>query len=143
MAADSQSFVGDTAYPLTKGDSKIIRAPSGGLIGACGDSVDCYKLRQWVKSGMNFKEPPKFTYGPESDESVYWFWLKSDGSVWAGDANLNLHPVPVPCACGFRTACDLAEAAMDFGASAEDAVAYAISRCNNVGGPVQVERIDG
>lgn len=142
MAADSYEFVGEIGYPLAEGDSKIVRAPDGSLVGSCGSGMDCYVLRLWVLDGMDFRKPPKFTLTADNDDSVYWFWLRKDGYLLAGDATMKVHPMSQPAACGSSGASDMVVGAMAFGASAEEAVRFAVERCNCVGGPVQVERIE-
>lgn len=142
MAADSYSFVGSVGYPLAKGHSKITRSPDGSLVGSCGASVDCYALRLWVLDGMDFKKSPEFTYAADNEDSVYWFWLRKDGWLLAGDASMKVHPISMPAACGSSGACDMACGAMSFGATAEEAVRLVVERCNDVGGPVQIEKLD-
>lgn len=144
MAADSLCLRSHTRIPMTEGDKKIVRAPDGSLVGSCGSAVDCYALNQWAIAGMDFKAPPRFSYAaPDHEDAVDWMWLKTDGSVWRGDACLNLHPVPSSSSLGAYPAWAFADSAMYLGLSAEAAVRHAMRYCERIGGEVQVERVSG
>lgn len=138
MVADSKQFVNGRSSPCPNG--KIIRAPDGSLVGACGASVDTYALRVWVLAGMDFGTKLKMKYEATNDESILWLWLKLDGTVWMGDADLRLHPVANPVAMGMGA--EFVDGAMAAGADAEAAVRLAIGRIAYVGGAVQIERLD-
>jgi hypothetical protein len=137
MVADSKQFVNGRSSPCPNG--KIIRAPDGSLVGACGASVDTYALRVWVLAGMDFGTKLKMKYEATNDESILWLWLKLDGTVWMGDADLRLHPVANPVAMGMGA--EFVDGAMAAGADAEAAVRLAIGRIAYVGGAVQIERL--
>lgn len=141
MAADSMAVKGDVRTHLAPGDTKIIRAPDGSLVGSCGNSSDCWTLRQWVLDGMSFAQPPSFAHAASSDVSVDWLWLKTDGTAWRGDARMTVHPLLAPTTIGCSPAWQFTEAAMFLGLSAYDAVQFAITHCQNIGGAVQVESL--
>lgn len=141
MAADSWSFRNEVGYPLGAADKKIARAPDGSLVAGCGCTLDNYALRQWVRAGMDFKAAPALQYPTSSEDSVDWLWVKPDGTTWRGSADFMVFPVSTPFAIGILSAVLLVEGAMIAGASAEEAVRIAISRCAFVGGELQVEHL--
>jgi len=139
MAADSASFQDDIMFPSA--EPKIVRAPGGGLIGACGAAGDCQILRRWVAGGMDFDKPPKFSHpDATNDKSLLWLWLKSDLSVEMGDSTMNcwivLSPVVIGCGAGYL------HGLLDGGVDLPEAVRRAIERVQYIGGPVQVERVE-
>lgn len=144
MAADSGVFRGDMRMTLAPIDLKIVRAPDGSLVGACGSSVDCWRLREWVQAGMSLLMQPRLSYPqPDHDQAIDWLWLKPDGSLWRGDAAMNVHPLDPaqPTTIGCAPAWAFAESVMLAGYSAQAAVQHAITYCQNLSGPVQVERL--
>jgi hypothetical protein len=138
MCADSVSFVNRRSSPMV--DGKIARAPDGSLVGACGLSVDCYALRQWVLAGMDFSAVPKMQATSSSEDGTHWLWLKPDETVWFGDADFRVHPVANPVAMGMGA--EFVDGMMAAGCGVERAVKVAIERIAYLGGPVQVERLD-
>jgi hypothetical protein len=144
MCADSEQFRAEIGYPSP--DLKITRAPDGSLVGACGASVDTWALREWVRAGMDFSNPPKLGYPAASEDSAMWLWLKADRTVWKGDADMRLHPVCNPGSMGRGAsyvdgALGLIERYGIEGISLADVVSLAISRVQYIGGPVQTEYV--
>lgn len=139
MAADSASFQDDIMFPSAH--PKIIRAPDGGLVGACGAAGDCQILRNWVAAGMDFDKPPKFSHpDATNDKSLLWLWLKPDLSVEMGDSIMNHWIVPSPVVIG--SGAGYLHGLLDGGIDLAEAVRRAIERVQYIGGPVQAERIN-
>lgn len=139
MAADSATFQDDIAFPVP--EPKIVRAPDGGLVGACGGSNDTAALRHWVAAGMDFDKPPKFGITEvANDKSVLWLWLKPNLSVEMGDCLMSHWPVPSQTAIGYGTA--YLHGLLDGGLDFPEAVRRTIKRVQYLGGDVQIEHVE-
>lgn len=142
MAADSWTFSAGVGSPAAL--PKITRALDGSLVGASGGCIATELFRDWVHAGMNFTDVPKLEPDdddPYNKDRIAWLWLKPDGGTRYGDHRFRTHPISTPGTVGMESACLVAEGAMIAGASAEEAVRIAISRCVFVGGEPQVEHL--
>lgn len=136
MAADSAAFQNDLMF--SSPEPKIVRTSDGGLVGACGALGDCHILRLWVRAGMNFEVPPKFSHTEVSSTmSVLWLWLKPDLTIKMGDCTMNNWFVPGPTVIGCGT--DFLHGLLDGGVDLAEAVRRTIIRTPYLGGEVQVE----
>lgn len=139
MAADSESVTsGGLRAPMPF--PKITRGP-GGLIGMTGAVSDMWAVSQWFVAGEKQDEkPPGLKTGEQGIGAII---LRPDGVVWHGDERLTFWRGENPSTTGLSTACYFCEGAMAAGLSAEDAVRLAIGRVDMIGGPVQVEHLNG
>jgi hypothetical protein len=138
MAADSATFQNELMFQCY--EPKIVRARDGSLIGASGAAGDCIFLREWVRSGMDFKNPPNFSWKDvDSDHSILWLWLRGPNDVHMGDCTMNHWPVPVPTTIGFGS--HFVTALLAAGMELTEAVALTIKRTPYLGGSVQVEHL--
>jgi len=138
MAADSAAFQNDLMFPCPS--PKIVRALDGSVVGATGATGDAHFLREWVKAGMDFDHPPKFSWtDTKEDHSILWLWLRGENDVHMGDCTMLHWPVPVPTVIGYGAGFTIASLAA--GLELRDAVAAAIRRTPYLGGQVQIERL--
>jgi hypothetical protein len=138
MVADSACFQNELMFPVH--EPKIVRAHDGSLIGATGASGDAFFLREWVRAGMDFAKPPKFSWdGVASDNSILWLWLRGPGDVHMGDCTMLHWPVPVPTTIGFGSV--FMTALLAGGMELADALVLTIKRTPYLGGDPQIERL--
>ena len=138
MVADSASFQRGIMFPSP--EPKIARAKDGSLVGPSGAMGDCAALRAWVRDGMDFEAPPKFSFRePTHDDSVLWLWLRGPGDLRMGDSTMAYWSVPIPTVIGMGA--DFAHGLIVAGIDAPEAVRIAIRRVAYLGGDVQVERL--
>jgi len=138
MVADSACFQNDLMFQSV--EPKIARAPDGSLVGSSGSMGDGVALKAWVRAGMDFDNPPKFSFTVVSDSSsILWLWLKPNGDIYMGDCTMGTWPVPSPTAIGCGGL--YLHGLLDGGVPLEEAVERTIERVPYLGGPVQVERI--
>ena len=128
LAADRAMSHGGTHYAT----SKLVRS-RGHLLGASGTSALCRHLHAWFEAGADPEKWPKEASANDTYTSM--LAITPDGSVllYSGGG----HPIPLKV----RTAAigsghDFALAAMDFGKTAAEAVAYAATRDSGTGGGV-------
>ena len=138
MCADSACTSGQLTAPVAF--PKITRLPNGWLLGGCGYTADIWSVFEWHRQGQPSKHPTLI--GSDKDTEVDFLIMKPDGSVWRNTKGVDgLYPVQSTFAIGESSACNVAEAAMRLGKSAEEAVALACEMCVSIYGPVQVERL--
>ena len=137
MAADSWEFADHIGFPV--GFPKIVRAPDGSLIGGSGGSMGCYELYKWVLAGMPEDKTPELP----DDEPLTWLWLKTDGSLWMGQETFSPWPIHSPNCIGQENPGSMVLAALNAGQDLFTATEFAVARCNKVGGPIQLESLDG
>lgn len=73
MAADTQVSGG---YTKLASIVKVERTPQGYLVGACGSSAYCYKVRSWASDTKTPDAPPM----PENDDDNA-IMVKPDGTI--------------------------------------------------------------
>jgi ATP-dependent protease HslVU (ClpYQ) peptidase subunit len=124
MAGDGRECCGDT---ISGNDFvKVHLLPDGRIVGISGNSYDGDALLQWMKEGGT---KPKMKH-------LRALVLNPDGKVLWHDEHLMPSEAEPPCAIGSGS--DFALAAMDMGASPEEAVAAAAKRNIHTGGKITV-----
>lgn len=130
MASDSAVFIGTLLAGSTR---KIMRAPDGALGGACGPSACTGRFRSWMAGSREHA----FDSGDPDFGAIL---VEPGGVVWMIDGRSEAFRLDGPFhAQGVGIQC--AMAAMEMGASAEDAVRAAIKHNAYCAGEVQVERV--
>jgi hypothetical protein len=143
MACDGVSSLGSLLLPMAPGETKIVRAPDGSLVGASGSGGDCQRLRNWATNGMSWEAFPRLTHRPvDQEDSIHWLWLKPDGTLWFGDAIGNVHEVSNPFSIGFSHACSFVDGALAAGANLHQAVTMACERHAFLRPPVSMLSLD-
>lgn len=129
MAADTASWSGDMVSAYVR---KIVRSPTGVLIGACGETADCRALLQWAEEGAHLAKCPKKISAQAlivaGDQAVH---MCDNGKIY------DVHGEFFAIGSGE----DFALGAMAAGASAEEAVRLCFGRVAHVGGDVDVMRL--
>lgn len=137
MVADSYCFAGGVGQPVAF--PKIARSGKG-LIGISGKLVDCHSVGLWFAAGEIDADQPR---GLQTGEGgIGALILRPDGTAWYMDECLRPAPHSNPGAVGTSGAASFCEGLLAAGMDIDAAVRLTIDRCANVGGPVQVERLD-
>lgn len=137
IACDGRSMAGDGM--ITENDhvcrtdyEKVRRLSDGRIVGFCGNSFNWNAYFDWLEKEEG--DPPKVEH--ELEVLV----LLPDGTIRQYDEHGRWFLEKSPCAIGSGQR--FALAAMDFGKSAAEAVAYAITRDIFSGGEVTVLHAD-
>jgi ATP-dependent HslUV protease subunit HslV len=109
--------------------TKVFRSTKGDLLGLCGDSSGLPVLKAWAKGGC--KSPI-----PDLGEDNSVIWVKPNGNAYIVEFGTACEVEGPFFAIGSGHA--IAKGAMGAGASAEEAVAIAITFDNGSGGPVRL-----
>jgi hypothetical protein len=131
LAADTASWDGDIKIGRVQ---KIVRLPDGSLVAACGKASLVWGYTDWLLIGA---EKPA-DGATEEDFGAIHLTL---GAVCSIDHHYCAVPVEADFyALGSHT--EFLYGAMAAGASAEEAVRFALKYCGFAGGEVQVERLE-
>jgi len=141
MCADSLCTIGSVGYPVAF--PKIVRLADGSLLGGAGYAGDCWNAFEWFLAGSPAALP--MLIGERGkDNELDLLMMKKDGSIWRSATGLGgFYPMPPFAAIGEHAACIVADAANRMNRSAAEAVQLAIDLVVSIGGPVQVERLEG
>lgn len=129
MAADGQVTRGD--HIVSRNNRKIVRTPSGKIVGCCGPSGDDEPFIEWIENGG--KKP---RLGATFAALVIAQGIAP--RIYFNDCTSE--PIDGPHAIG--SGCQWALAAMDLGKSPLEAVEYAATRDIYTGGEIIVMHID-
>lgn len=132
IATDGQTMAGDglvTSGNVIFGSNivKVFQLKDGRLAGICGSAYHAGPFCEWLNQGG---EPP------ELDDNFEALVLMADGSCRSYDHKGRWIAEELPTACG--TGREFALAAMDLGASPEEAVEAAAKRDTCTGGKITV-----
>lgn len=132
IASDSWVTCGNIVVCSTQ---KLARMPCGGLVGVSSSSFDGGAFLRWCEGGRLDSAKPTL-------KSLSALVIEADGSPRFYDESLHWHgAIGLHFADG--SAHQIALAAMDLGASADEAVAIAIERDIYCGGKIQRMELAG